>query len=239
MAICCRVKQRDHDRLVSPSQRCDRGFGRQESRRGGVPAGVGGWRGVEVFIRPIGRWRTRSAANPGEAGRCAGPHERLGSHRRNRKVTRHDSSKDSAAREPPAHARPRSARYEPSGGSRVRGARGRSSASAVPSQRRSFVSREPQSGRLRPPVASRETSGISVRRARAARKQDRQKTDRRDADGLGELLWTNRHRLAFRRFRLQSAAFAWRECSARGFDLHPEPNSRRIGEFFPGKNSNG
>ena len=77
-------------------------------------------------------------------------------------MTRNDSSEDFAAREPPAHARPRSARYEPSGGSRVRGARGRSSASAVPSQRRSFVSRKPQSGRLRPPVASRETSDVNA-----------------------------------------------------------------------------
>ena len=99
---------------------------------------------------------------PATAGRCAGPHERLGSHRGNRSGTRNDSAEDFAAREPPAHARPRSARYEPSGGSRVRGARGLCSASAVPSQRRSFVSREPQSGRLRPPVASRETSDVNA-----------------------------------------------------------------------------
>ena len=54
----------------------------QERRSAGPPAGVGGRRGVEAFLRPIGRRRTRSAANPGVAGRCAGPHERLGSHRR-------------------------------------------------------------------------------------------------------------------------------------------------------------
>jgi hypothetical protein len=42
--------------------------------------------------------------------------------------------------------------------SRVRGARGRSLASAVPSQRRQSVSRKPPKRRLRPRAALRETS---------------------------------------------------------------------------------
>jgi hypothetical protein len=47
--------------------------------------------------------------------------------------------------------------------SRVRGARGRSSASAVPSQRRPFVSRKPPKRRLRPRAASRETSEVDAK----------------------------------------------------------------------------
>ena len=69
-----------------------------------------------MFFRPIGRWRTRSAADPGVAGRCAGPHERLGSAGGNRRERGGHAAEDFAAREPPALARPRSARCEPSGG---------------------------------------------------------------------------------------------------------------------------
>ena len=73
----------------------------------------------------------------------------------------HDFSEDSAAREPPhtpGQDRRGTSRQAKSGA----GARGRSSASAVPSQRRLFVSRKPPSRRLRPRAASRETSEVDA-----------------------------------------------------------------------------
>ena len=84
------------------------------------------------------------------AGRCAGPHSRLGSQGGNRRETRGNSSEDFAAREPPAHARPRSARYEPSGGVRVRGLAGE--APRVRSPRRGDF-RLPQAAKASAPSA--------------------------------------------------------------------------------------
>ena len=95
-----------------------------------------------MFLRPIARRRTRSAAEPG-VGRAACGTRTRGSACR--------------AREPP-RTPPMIGSVGAVGRSRVRGARGRSLASAVPSQRRPSVSRKPQSGRLCPPVASRVTS---------------------------------------------------------------------------------
>ena len=126
-------------------------------------SGGGELRRAEVFLRPIGRRRTRSAADPGVAGRCAGPHERLGSHAGNRRhdsrLCREDLRPASPPHTPGQDRRGTSRQAEVGCG----GLAGDSSASAVPSQRRSFVSRKPPKRRLRPRAALRETSDVERR----------------------------------------------------------------------------
>ena len=98
----------------SPQDRCVRGGIPRDNhfapafyrvvKRGVVaapPAGVGGRRGVEVFFRPIGRERTRSAANPGDGRAACGTALAARKSRRSRRETCNDSSEDSIAREPP------------------------------------------------------------------------------------------------------------------------------------------
>lgn len=89
-------------------------------------------------------------------------HPLCGRSRRGPGGVRHGTSGSASEPASPPRTPPRSARCEPSGDGRVRGARGRSPASAVPCQRRLFVFREPHSRRLRPRVASRKTSELDV-----------------------------------------------------------------------------
>lgn len=107
---------------------------------GRTPEVSGGGRPYRPAVHPL------CGRSPAWPGRCAGRHERL-----RLRSTR-----------APAHVPPRSARDESSGDGAGAGARGRSLASAVPSQRRHFVSRRPPTLRLRPRAASRETSGMNA-----------------------------------------------------------------------------
>lgn len=98
---------------------------------------------------------------PACAGWRAGPHSRLGSHE---EVGEAHAVADSSCKEAASHRTrpPRSARYESSGDGAGAVARGRSSASAVPSQGSVFGSRKPHQSRLRPRAASREPSEVDA-----------------------------------------------------------------------------
>ena len=103
-----------------------------------------------MFVRPIGRRRTRSAADPGVAGRCAGPHERLGSHVGNHSglatIPQRTLQPASPPHTPGQDRRGTSRRAEVGCG----GLAGDSSASAVPSQRRICL---PQAAKASAPSA--------------------------------------------------------------------------------------
>jgi len=111
-------------------------------------------------------WRCGAGLSAGDApalgGRSAAwPRQRAGPHERSE-----------GGRETPARCPPKIGEVRGVWRVHVRGSRGRSSASVVPSQRRLFVSRAPRTGRLRPPVASRVTSGWNADATKGCRQRE-------------------------------------------------------------------